>query len=62
MTSPVEVQAYLGGMNYPANRREIIETARSNGARDDVIRLLEEKLSDRTYEGPNGVSRELGRS
>jgi hypothetical protein len=62
MTTPVDVQKYLGGINYPANRRQVIDTARSHGADENIIRTLEENLPDRTYDGPNAISRELGKS
>lgn len=39
--NPIQVQKFLGGMNYPASKKELVEKARENGAPDDVIELLE---------------------
>lgn len=53
--NPVQMQKFLGGMDYPANRTQIVEHARSKGADEDVLNHLLE-LPDRTYHGPNAVS------
>ena len=56
--SPVEVQKYLGGMNYPASKQELIGHARKNNAPDEVIRLLNE-LSDHQFRTPVDVSKAI---
>jgi hypothetical protein len=55
MVSPIDVQKALSGMDYPANKQQIVEHARKNGGGKDVIDALE-KIDDREYEGPSGVS------
>ncbi|WP_040792361.1 DUF2795 domain-containing protein [Nocardia paucivorans] len=53
--SPVQIQKFLGGIDYPCDRDEIIFTAEANGADDNVLDLLSE-LPDGLYEGPNAIS------
>ncbi|MFC4856966.1 DUF2795 domain-containing protein [Actinophytocola glycyrrhizae] len=56
--NPIQMQKYLGGMDYPAGRDEIVEHAREKGADDDVLRHLQ-AIPDRQYDGPNAVSKEF---
>ena len=53
--SPIDLQKALGGMDYPAKKDDIVQTARDNGAGDDVISALE-GIPDKEYDGPTGVS------
>ncbi|MCM6772097.1 DUF2795 domain-containing protein [Nocardia sp. CDC159] len=55
MVNPIQVQKYLSGVDYPADRDELLAAARSNGADRDVLQELEQ-IPDRTYNGPNAVS------
>ena len=57
--SPIDVQKALGDTDYPAKKQDLVETARKNGADDRVIQTLE-RLPDREYEGPAGISKEIG--
>ncbi|MEJ6489020.1 DUF2795 domain-containing protein [Leucobacter sp. USCH14] len=57
--NPIEVQRYLGGVDYPADRSTLVEAARDSGAPDDVVSALE-GLSDTTYDAPTDVSEALG--
>jgi hypothetical protein len=56
--NPIEMQKYLGGLNYPAARDDIVEHAREKGANKDVLEHLQ-ALPDRQYDGPNAVSKEF---
>jgi hypothetical protein len=56
--NPIQMQKYLGGLDYPAGRDDIVAHAREKGADSDVIVHLE-ALPDRTYDGPNAVSKEF---
>jgi hypothetical protein len=58
--NPVQVQKFLGGIDYPATKDQILETARRRGADDNVMQALQQ-LPKREYNGPNAVSEELGR-
>jgi hypothetical protein len=57
--SPIDVQKALKGMDYPASKDEIVRHAEQNGADKEVLDALR-KIPDREYEGPSGVSREVG--
>ncbi|SBW17538.1 DUF2795 domain-containing protein [Protofrankia symbiont of Coriaria ruscifolia] len=59
MTNPIQVQKFLGGVDYPADREKILSVARSHGVDQRIIQLLE-KIPDRVYEGPNAISKEIG--
>jgi hypothetical protein len=53
--NPIQMQKYLGGIDYPADRDKLVEHARSSGADDAVLDHLK-SLPDRTFDGPNAVS------
>jgi hypothetical protein len=55
MVSPIDIQKALSGMDYPADKEQIIQHAQQHGADDDVLDALR-KIPDRQYEGPSGVS------
>jgi hypothetical protein len=59
--NPIQMQKFLGGVNYPCGRDELVEHARSKGADDEVLEHLR-ALPDRTYDGPNAVSAEFART
>ncbi|CUU56215.1 Protein of unknown function (DUF2795) [Parafrankia irregularis] len=58
MANPIEVQKFLKGIDYPADRRTLVETARQEGASREVVAALEH-ITDRSYDGPNAVSQEV---
>lgn len=51
----IELQKYLGGVDYPASKDDLVETARSNGAPDDVVSALENATKD-SFDSPTDVS------
>ena len=51
MANAIDVQKYLSGVDYPADRRALVDHARGSGAPDDVVELLE-GIEDREYDGP----------
>ncbi|MGY1673849.1 DUF2795 domain-containing protein [Geodermatophilus sp. SYSU D00710] len=53
MVSPIDIQKALKGMDYPATKDQILEHAK--GGDKDVLEALQ-KIDDREYEGPSGVS------
>jgi hypothetical protein len=53
--NPIQMQKFLGGVDYPATRDELVEHARSSGADDAVLDQLK-ALPDRTFDGPDAVS------
>jgi hypothetical protein len=59
-TNPIQLQKYLGGVDYPTDKKTLIERAKERGADDDVIRTLRSLPVDR-FNSPNDVSEALGR-
>jgi hypothetical protein len=53
--NPIQMQKFLGGIEYPASRDQLVEHARSKGADDAVLEGLQ-AIPDREYNGPNAVS------
>ncbi|HEV7961218.1 MAG TPA: DUF2795 domain-containing protein [Actinoplanes sp.] len=59
-TNPIQLQKYLGGVDYPTDKKTLIERAKEKGADDDVIRTLQSLPLDR-FNSPNDVSEALGK-
>jgi hypothetical protein len=59
-TNPIQLQKYLGGVDYPTDKKTLIERAKEKGADDDVIRTLQSLPVDR-FNSPNDVSEALGK-
>jgi Protein of unknown function (DUF2795) len=57
--NPIQVEKYLKGVNYPANKNDLVKHAQQNGADQRVLETLKQ-LPDRSYEGPAGVSKAIG--
>jgi hypothetical protein len=58
--NPIQVQKFLGGMNYPANKDEIVKHAKSKGADDNIMETLEQ-LPEESFETPADVSKAIGK-
>lgn len=56
--SPIEVQQFLKGMNYPASKEELISHARRNRASDGIISMLNSMRTNR-FNSPTDVSEAL---
>lgn len=54
MTSPITVQKFLKGAEYPAGREDLLAVANGNDAPEEVIAALEE-LDEATFDGPDEV-------
>jgi hypothetical protein len=57
--NPIQIQKYLGGLDYPASRDDVVETAKGNDAPDDVVDALG-RIPDESYDAPTAVSKALG--
>lgn len=57
--NPIQVQKHLKGMDYPANKEDLIKHAKEHGADDNLQSLLEELPEDK-YETPADVSKAIG--
>lgn len=58
--SASKLQLYLKGIDYPAGKEEILQTARDNNAPDNVISFLE-RLPEKQYNYPTDVEKEFGK-
>ncbi|MFD8702771.1 DUF2795 domain-containing protein [Kitasatospora sp. NPDC059648] len=58
--NPIDVQKALKGVNYPADRDELVERARSNGADETLVDQISDLDRD-SFEGPDEVSNALFR-
>ena len=55
----VDVQKALKGASYPADKASLVETAKGNGADDEVLTALE-ALPEQQYSSPAEVSKGIG--
>ncbi|MWV49425.1 DUF2795 domain-containing protein [Rathayibacter sp. VKM Ac-2803] len=53
--NPIQIQKYLAGIDYPASKDTIVETAEKEGAEGDVLDALR-AIPDGDYEKPTDVS------
>ena len=58
--TPIQVQKFLGGVDYPTDKGSLVERASENGADENVLTALNQ-ISEKTYKSPNDVSEELGK-
>ncbi len=57
--SPIAVQKYLGGIDYPVSKTELRRAAERNGAPDDVLQVIDELPDDR-FDAPTDVMKAFG--
>jgi hypothetical protein len=55
---PIELQTFLKGVDYPADREELAATAEGNGAPQEVVNALREAHKE-SFDGPAAVEREI---
>ena len=58
--SASQIQLYLKGVSYPANKNDIVNTARSNSAPQNVMDFIN-RMPERTYNRANEVEQEFGK-
>lgn len=58
--SPALVEKYLQGIDYPAQKEDLIEQAEDNNAPDEVLDMLEQ-LPDTEYDRPTDVAKAIGK-
>jgi hypothetical protein len=59
--NPIQAQKFLGGIDYPASKDDLVKHAEEQGADEDVLSVLRE-IPDRQYDGPNAVSHEISQA
>jgi hypothetical protein len=57
--NPIQLQKYLGGIDYPARKQDLIQRAEEQGADDNVLQTLK-SLNRDEFNSPNDVSEALG--
>ncbi len=53
--NPIQIQTFLGGVDYPADREALLSRAKASGADATVLKALE-SLPERQYDSPTAVS------
>jgi hypothetical protein len=57
--NPIQMEKYLKGTDYPANKSDLLKRAEQNGA-DERVRSVLEQLPDQKYDSPTDVSKAIG--
>ncbi len=57
--TPIQIQKYLKGLDYPASKEDLISHAEEAGADESILSILEE-LSDEEFQTPVDVSKAIG--
>ncbi|MDR5733505.1 DUF2795 domain-containing protein [Caballeronia sp. LZ025] len=55
----IEMQKALKGIDYPADKQTLLDTARSNGASEEVTNALD-ALPEQEFDSPAAVSKAVG--
>jgi hypothetical protein len=56
--NPIELQKYLKGADYPADKDELAQLADSNGAPREIVDAIR-SASQESFDGPSGVQKSL---
>ncbi len=56
--NPIEVQKHLSGVDYPASKDELVATAESNGAPQEILEALQQ-MDATDFQGPDDVQAAL---
>lgn len=58
-SSPANVTHYLKGIDFPASKQDLMQTAKDNGAEDAVLDMIEQ-MPDDEFEDMAGVMKAYG--
>ena len=53
--NPIQIQKFLGGVDYPASREALLAKAKASGADENPLQALE-GIPDKEYDSPTAVS------
>jgi hypothetical protein len=53
--NPIQIQKFLGGIDYPAGKEALISKAKESGADSNVLDALQ-NIPDKEYDSPTAVS------
>lgn len=59
--NPIQVQKFLGGIDYPASKETLVSRAKEKGADQDILDALN-NLPDKEYDAPTEVTSALSDS
>jgi len=54
--NPIQIQRFLGGMDYPVSKDTILQTAKKEGADENVLDALG-RIPDGEYDAPTAISK-----
>jgi len=54
--NPIQIQKFLGGIDYPVDKKTILSTAKDQGADEPVLKALE-AIPDGEYDAPTAISK-----
>ncbi len=57
--NPIEVQQALKGVDYPATKEDLVNTAQNQGASQEIRSALD-KLPNKTFDTPADVNEAIG--
>jgi hypothetical protein len=57
--NPIQLQKYLGGLDYPVSREDLVRRAQEQGADQEVLNTLR-SLPREEFNSPNDVSEAVG--
>jgi hypothetical protein len=58
--TPITVEKYLKGIDFPANREELAEQAKQNNAPSEIVGMLN-KLEEKQYNNVTDIAKEVSR-
>ena len=58
--NPIHLQKFLKGVDYPAQKEDLLKVAEKNGAEKEVQQALEE-LPEMEFDTPAEVNKQLGK-
>jgi Protein of unknown function (DUF2795) len=53
--NPIQIQKFLGGVDYPATKDALLKRAKDSGADNNVLDALQ-NIADKEYDSPTAVS------
>jgi Protein of unknown function (DUF2795) len=57
--NPIQLQKFLGGIDYPARKQDLLDRAKKSGADKNVMKTLESLPRD-NFNSPNDISEAFG--
>jgi len=58
--NPVEIQKHLKGVDYPADKEELLKHAQEQGADKQILSLLAKLPENEEFEDPTELNKVLG--